>query len=310
MENHITPSRIANSIQQDKNFTGFNILVEGKKDIKLYRKLTCKKMSKIKVTFGKKKMREVYRILDKRGFSKVLGIRDADFIRINDDGKFDPNYCSSIFLTDNHDSEGMILQSEAFEDFLLEVSQENNIDAFNKKYGNLRVFIYNLSYSLACLRLANKKYNLGLAFKPVKPNGNILKFKKFICEKKLIYLGHEKLINTVVEYSTNRGSKIESRELILEKLQEIIKLELVIEELVNGHDLAEILFIICKKGLKSRNESLKGASSVETMLRLAYSREHFQLTRLFRSLVEWQKTLNINIFSSTVGWNDDGVPTK
>jgi hypothetical protein len=298
MENSMTPSRIANSIQQDSDFLGFNILVEGETDVKLYRKLSCRELGKIKVTFGKKKMRDTYNILNDRGFSRVIGIRDADFIRLKGDKKFDADYSLNIFLTDNHDSEGMMLQSQAFDDFLLEVSKEETVKSFQKKYGCVREYLYNLSFPLACLRFANSKFNLGLAFKPANPEGNTIKFKKFICDKELTYLGHDKLINTVVEYSKNRGSDIANREEILEKLISVTSLQLPILELANGHDLAEILFIICKKGLKSTNEILKGASSVESMLRLSYGKEYFSLTDLFNQLLIWQKSQDVNMFSS------------
>jgi hypothetical protein len=297
MQDSITPSRIANSILQDCDFAGFNILVEGETDIKLYGKLACPNISKLRVTFGKKKMRDTYSILCEREFYRVVGIRDADFIRLNYNSKYDPDYPSNIFLTDNHDSEGMVMQSQAFDDFLLEVCKADNVNSFQQKYGCTRKYLYELSFPLACLRFANKKFELGLAFKPSNPEGKPLKFKKFICDKELVYLGHEKLINTVVEYSTNRGSNIEDREVILEKLLSVMALELPINEIANGHDLAEILFIICKKGLKSSNESLKGASSVESMLRLSYSKEYFAITNLFKRLDVWQKSQNINMFT-------------
>ncbi|MEC6881744.1 DUF4435 domain-containing protein [Photobacterium piscicola] len=298
MQDHMTPSRIANSIQQDSDFAGFSILVEGETDIKLYGKLACRNISKLKVTFGKKQMRDTYNILCERGFFRVVGIRDADFIRLNNNNKYDPDYSQNIFLTDHHDSEGMVIQSQAFDDFLLEISKEDNVNSFQQKYGCTRNYLYDLTYPLACLRLANKKFDLGLAFKPASPEGNSLKFKKFICEKKLVYLGNTKLINTVVEYSTNRGSNIKDRDVILEKLLSIMDLGLPVNEIANGHDLAEILFIICKKGLKSSNESLKGASSVESMLRLSYNKEYFALTELYKRLDTWQKSQNINMFTS------------
>ncbi|GAA06607.1 hypothetical protein CTM83_00265 [Photobacterium leiognathi subsp. mandapamensis] len=297
MKNHMTPSRIANSIQQDSDFLGYNILVEGETDIKLYKKLACQNISKLKVTFGKEKMRDTYNILSERGFTRVIGIRDADFIRLNDNGKYDPEYSLNIFITDSHDSEGMIIQSQAFDDFLLEVSNEDNIINFNKKYGCVREHLYKLSYPLSCLRFANKKYDLGLAFKPVRPEGNQLKFKKFICDKTLTYLGHEKLINTVIEYSKNRGSDIKDRDFILTKLASVIELGLDENEMTNGHDLAEILFILCKKGLKSSNEGLKGGSSVESMLRLSYNKEYFALTELYKRLNQWQENNEVNIFT-------------
>lgn len=296
MHSSITPARIANAIQQDNSFYGINILVEGEKDIRLYRKLTCKELSKIKVTFGKKKMREVYYLLKGRGFDKVIGIRDADYIRIN--GGLDDTFSDNIFITDKHDSEGMIIESEAFTNFLFEITKEEVLEKFIQDKGCLRSFIYSLSTPLACLRMANKIYNLGLSFKPVNPEGNTIKFKKFICEDSISYLGHDKLINTIIEYSKNRGSIIAPREEIRTKLDEVINMGLPVNELANGHDLAEILFIVCKKGLRSPHSDLKNASSVEAMLRLTFSKEDFSRTDLFKSLKNWEGRSNLKVFSS------------
>ena len=41
MENHITPARIANSIEQDTSFGGTYLMLEGIKDLKLFKKFTC-----------------------------------------------------------------------------------------------------------------------------------------------------------------------------------------------------------------------------------------------------------------------------
>ena len=291
----MSPSRIANSIMQDSTFKGSCLLVEGESDIKLFGKFSCKENSRIKVSFGKKEMRDIYNILQQRDFNRVVGIRDADFIRINN--KFDENYGPNIFITDYHDSEGMIINSSAFDNFLLEACREINIIAFQKKFGDVRDYLYQLNYSIACLRLANKKYNLGLAFKPVRPEGNKVKFKKFICEKTMTYLGHDKLINTIVEYSKNRGSVIAEREEILDKLLEVINEKYPQNEVSNGHDLAEVLFIICKKGLKSSNKLLQDASSVEGMLRLAYGRDHFAATSLLSSFKKLESKTCIHIFN-------------
>ncbi|HIF9215996.1 TPA: hypothetical protein ACX6QF_001477 [Photobacterium damselae] len=294
MEEYITPMRVANSISQDISFDGDYIFVEGDKDLKLFKKFLCNQHSRMKITFGKKKMREIYDILTERDFHKMVGIRDADFIRLNN--KFDEKYGQKIYLTDSHDSEGMIINSKAFNNFLLESSSEDNLESFIKKHGDIKNHIHNLCFPIACLRFANKKFDLGLAFKPVNPEGNKVKFKKFICEKTFKYLGHEKLINTLVEYSKNRGTIIADRVYIQEKLEEVIGENHSRFELSNGHDLAEVLFIICKKGLKSSNKMIQDASSIESMLRLVYSAEDFRNTNLYNSLNEWQKEHNKEVF--------------
>lgn len=294
MEQYITPQRIANSILQDKFFEGDYVFVEGEKDLRLFKKFVVNDKNKVKVTFGKKKMRGVYDILLSQGFQNMVGIRDADFIRL--DESFDSNYAHSIYLTDSHDSEGMIINSNSFSNFLLECANEDKINDFEKIHGNLKDKVYSLSYPIACLRLANKIHNLGLVFKPVRPEGNKIKFKKFICEKTFQYLGHEKMINTIVEYSTNRGTTISDRSKIVKCLDEVISLNLNRVELTNGHDISEILYIICKKGLRSTNNLIQDASSIEAMLRLSYSESDFNLTTLYKELNQWQISRSKKVF--------------
>jgi len=289
----MTPARIANSIQLDRSFLGTYLLLEGKKDIKLFKKLFCEKNTQLKPTFGKHKMREVYTILSERGFNRKVGIRDADYLRLDGNEKYVDSYEHNIFITDYHDSEGMVINSQALNDFIHIISDSEKVKNFERNYGNIKELIYRLCYPLACLRLVNKVDNLGLSFKPANPEGNKLKYRKFISESNFSYLGHEKLINTVVEYSTNRGSVIAKREVIIESLEASIIKNHPVEEVVNGHDLAEILYLVGKKGLNSTSKTLQDASCIEESLCLAYNINYFSSTDLFNKLKEWQITNNM-----------------
>ncbi|MEW7312680.1 hypothetical protein AB1E22_08145 [Buttiauxella gaviniae] len=291
---HITPDRTANAIIQDKSFNGYYLFIEGIKDLKTYKKLMSKDV-KLQVTFGKHNMRKIKDILQEREYKKFIGIRDADFLRLEGNEKFDNNYNECIFPTDEHDSEGMIINSDALYDFIDSVSNEKNIALFTEKYGEIRNVIYELCYPLACLRLANKKNNLGLAFKPVKPEGNKFKIKKFISEENFSYLGHEKMINTIVEYSTNRGGKITSREQILSCLTNEISSNHDIKQIINGHDIAEVLYLISKKGLKSLSKTINDSGCVEEMLRLAYNYDYFSTTSVFKKIISYQNTNGIEL---------------
>lgn len=296
MRDAITPERIANSMQQESDFEGTFLLVEGVKDLKLFKKFVCDANGKLKITHGKHKMREIYQILQQRGFDRMLGIRDADFIRVNGNEKFDANYAEAIYLTDAHDSESMILLSNALENLLVEVSSDDKIEALEQTKGSIRHLLFDLTYPIGCLRYANKKFDLGLAFKPKSPEGNKLKLKKIICEKTLSYLGDEKLVTTVLQYSTNRGRELPAKEVILEKLNEVKSYELSPDIIANGHDLSEALFILIKKGLKSSSKSIQDASCVEELMRIAYSDGQFKGTSLFESLTKWQQEKNLSFF--------------
>jgi hypothetical protein len=296
MENSISAARIANSIMQDKSFEGAYLLVEGKKDIRLYKKFIDKQNCKLKPTFGKYKMRDVYAILTSRNFEKKVGVRDADFLRLKNNEKFNPSYSENIFPTDFHDSEGMIVNSNAFYEFIGTFVETEKIQNFESKYGNFRELVYDLCYAIGCLRLANKRYSLGLSFKPEKPEGNRIKYKKIICEKEIKYLGDEKLINTLTEYSKNRGNEIYSKEEIMKSLATILNEKQEKTEIVNGHDLSQAIYIVLKQGLKSTSKTLQSAESIEELLCLSFHYDHFSSTYLYNSLMKWQELNGETIF--------------
>ncbi|EKO3803431.1 DUF4435 domain-containing protein [Vibrio harveyi] len=298
MEHLITPQRIANSIQQDNTFTGHYLLVEGRKDITLFNKFVDHDNCRLKPTFGKYKQREVYEILEKRGFKNKLAIRDADFIRMPNNPKFDVNYNKAIFLTDYHDSEGMIINSLAFRDFLVSISNDDELKKFSEKFGDIYNLAYKLCLPLAYLRLANKKYDLGLSFKPEKPEGNKFKFKKIICDKNFVFLGVDSLINVIYEYSKNRGKEVSSRADIKSKLELIMQEDIDQLEAVNGHDLCQVLYILCSKGLKSKSKLLNDSDSIEEMLSLTYAYDYFRNSQLFKQIDDWQKTHGVAVIGT------------
>lgn len=291
----MTSARMANAIMQDTSFKGYHILVEGVQDVKLFKRLFLENNARLSITHGKHNMRDVYEILTTRNFDKKIGVRDADFLRIKNNGKYNKNFSLAIFPTDYHDAEGMVINSPAMMHFLEVISTKDKINNFEKSNGPIIDLIYNLSYPLACLRLANKRFELGLSFKPKERDGNKIKFKKFICDKKANYLGDESLVNTVHEYSKNRGSQVSAQAYILEKLAEVKAENHSIKEIVNGHDIAEILFIVCKKYLNSQHKALVNADCVEDMMFLAYESSYFKSSNLFSLINTWECGTNCKV---------------
>lgn len=297
MEQHITADRIANSIMQESKFAdGIYLLVEGAKDIRVYNRLFKKENVRIRQTYGKYKQRDVYEILSKRGFESKICIRDADFLRVIGNKKFVIDFSDNIFATDGHDSEVMMASSEALDNLLSIVSTDEKIKAFEEKLKiDIRSLVFELAKPIGYLRYANKQYNLGLSFKPKRPDGNCIKFKKFICEKEFISLGPEKLINTVYEYSKAFNDGVEAREVILEKFRKVSNLNIPIIELVNGHDFSEILSIVIKKGLKSESGLVQDKNSVESSLALAYELRYFHRSNLYAAIKKWAEEKNFDV---------------
>jgi hypothetical protein len=297
MEQYITADRIANSIMQEEKFEGgAYLLVEGAKDIKVYGRLVNKNTVRVRQTHGKYRQREVYKILTERGFKSKLCVRDADFLRVPGNEKYIPEYAENIFATDGHDSEIMMISSEALNSLLLITSTEEKIKSFENKHGrDIRSLVLELAKPIGYLRYANKKYKLGLSFKPERPEGKGIKFKKFICEKNFKMFSIDAMINTVYEYSKNRGQEVSSRESILKKFQEVFDLDIPPLELVNGHDASELLSMVISKGLQSDNKLAQDQASVEGALTLAYELRYFHNSNLFMALQKWSASNGINV---------------
>src|SRR5689334_19952084 len=107
----ITPERVANSIIQDKLHEGVFLIVEGESDFTFFNKFIKKPECEISIAFGNFKVIEAIEILDKRNFSRKLGIIDADFRVLEKEEPINEN----ILITDFHDLEMVIIASPALE---------------------------------------------------------------------------------------------------------------------------------------------------------------------------------------------------
>ncbi|KOR90376.1 DUF4435 domain-containing protein [Paenibacillus solani] len=290
MIEYITPERIANSIMQDRTFTGHYLIVEGNKDYKFYNKFVTKEIS-IKEAWGCEKVKSIINILKERNYNRAIGVIDSDFSVILEE-TID---CDEVFVTDFHDIEVMMLKSTALYSILdLFCSKEKMVEFFKDK--DALDILMELGVEIGLLKLANKLYNLGLVFKPEKPEGNQLKYKEFVSDKDLTFLGKDSMIRTVVNYSRNRTGKVASTEDINEKLN-LLSTEMYDQaHLVNGHDLTNILFILIKKVLKSSNKMLHDYNSIEDSLILTYDYCEFVKTELFSKLYLWSRDRGINFF--------------
>lgn len=293
MEQQISPERVANAIMQDNSFNGFYFIVEGNKDSKVYGKFINENVVRIREAFGCDKVKAVLKILDERGFNQKIGIIDDDFKSIlgvveNIDG---------LFITDNHDIEIMIINTHALENVLNISCSRKNIQEFEKSNEKtIREIIFNLGKEIGFIKLANKIHDLGLIFKPRHPEGNQIKYKEFISDQTLDYLGDEKLLDTVINYSRNKSKSLKDRSEIETNFQSIKTNKYNLNDLVNGHDLTNILFLLMKKVLKSRSKILADFNSVEDSLVLAYEYSDFKSTNIYTAIDNWAKIEGVEFF--------------
>jgi hypothetical protein len=294
MEEYITPDRIANAIMQDNNFKGYYLIVEGIKDSKLFQKYINHDNFRIREGFGNEKVKQALDILSERGFDRKLGIIDSDFNQIlGIDEKKD-----GLFITDDHDIEIMIIKTKALEIVITLFCNKQKISEFERKIGmTVRDALFNLGTEIGYLKLANKIHDLGLIFKPKEADGNQIKYKNFIDEATLKFLGDEKLVETVVNYCRNKSPNLKETPIIIESLKAQKKEKQDIYHLTNGHDLTNILYLFLKKTLASKNKMLVDTNSVEDSLILALELDDFKNTKLYKDLFEWH-TKNGNILFS------------
>lgn len=294
MEGHITTDRIANAIMQNASFKGHYLIVEGPKDSKLYGKFVNHQEVIIKDAFGNEKVKEVFEILTERGFDRKIGIIDADFTKITEEEV----EIDGLFITDDHDIEVMVIKTRALDHVLRVFCSKSKIQDYEKKHNiSIRNRIFDLGKEVGYLKLANKIYDLGLVFKPKNPEGNQIKYKKFISDKTLKYLGDEKLIDTAINYSVNKSENVQSKNTISEKLSVVKEEDYTIDQLVNGHDLTNVLFILMKKILCSKNKMLQDANSVEDSLTLAYEFDDFKTTDLYAEIKSWENENEVEVFN-------------
>lgn len=115
MKGEITPERIANSIRMLKNSGNeLFLILEGKLDCKLYPKYFKEDKTHTVCAFGFERVEKVIDILESENQDNILGIIDADFRRVLKKG-YNKN---KIFITDFHDVESTLINSEAIDLYL------------------------------------------------------------------------------------------------------------------------------------------------------------------------------------------------
>ena len=292
MEGDITPVSIANAIMLESSYPNYYLLVEGAKDSKLYKKFFNKEQVRIKETFGCNKLQECLDILEERGYEKCVGIIDRDFHEILNTAPVKDN----LFIVDYHDIEVVMINSTAFEYVLNVYTSQEKIKEFEESKGeSLLNIIFELSNRIGFLKLANKMYDLGLVFKPKSVDGKQIAYHKFISDK-LDFLGIDKMIDKIIDYSCSKSSSIKSKDAIVEKYNELANNSYSRNHLSNGHDISNILFIFLKKTVRSTNKMLSDFNSIEDSLILAYDMNEFRKTNLYNEISNFAKRKGVEFF--------------
>ena len=272
-------SEIRLSIKHPSNENKVFILLEGSTDIKLFRKFFAKDYTDTTGLDGKEKVIQALEKLIAEGYTKIIGIKDADFDHLLSIQPANNN----LFITDLHDMEIQMIESNALDSLIAEYgnSSMESLDMKEK--------IYQIALVIGCARYFDEKkkqegQERDLAF-------DSLKFQNFIQlnNQQLLLFDEARFLSELISESKKRKLSLELTNEKLKSEIESIKSETYNQQqMCSGHDLTKLL------GLLFFNNP--NGNEIEKALRLSYSLENFQITALYRNLNVWASKNNKPLF--------------
>jgi hypothetical protein len=208
-------------------------------------------------------------------FRLVIGIRDADFVRLSGISYNNHN----MFLTDCHDMEMIILNHEK----TLSAILHEYLDESREQHLEFRNHLMQMILPLSCLKWLNITASLGL---PCAES----RFIDLLMWKER-HLNIREFLRRVLQKTTAPISL--SQEELLEKIQEIENYVLDIMQITNGHDLLAAFAEYFRK-----HEIRKGISQerLEEACRIAFDESAFKSTYLYADLRSWQEINKTRLF--------------
>jgi len=249
------------------------VLVEGDSDIRLFRKFFNLNNSKVeKVPGGNPKLEECVETLVNT-YPLVLGIRDADFTRI--ESSMNPS--EDIISTQHHDIEmDMLSNNSILSALVFEFSsmEENQHQLFREN------LIESIS-CLSCLKWLNTQQNLKMKFDcGFHDLVSLVDYKMDL----------EEYINRVLSKSPN-ATNVDVADLI-NQTKGLKNTNPDLYQITNGHDLMNILAKYVREV-----EGVNGMSgkTLESSMRMSYSKAEFMTSHLHSEINNWQLLKGVQI---------------
>jgi hypothetical protein len=256
------------------------VLVEGETDQKLYSKLIDG--NDVKVTMvpgGVGSLRKAVATLVEES-DQLVGIRDADFLHL--DNKQESIRC--LFLTDVHDAEMMILMCDAVFHCVVAEYLPDRLNDFVQLRDEL---LSSLTF-LGGIRWINDNENLDLNFK-----AGLTSFYNSVD----LTLDKSKCLQKIEQCSPNK-KRIPSETEIDDKIVGVSDRY----NLCNGHDFESAFAIYITEKNRISDQKDKGginSSDIGKALRVAYRKEDFVCTKLYKYLRDWEIETNYMLFATS-----------
>ncbi len=250
------------------------VLLEGDSDIRLFRKFFDLDKCKVEnIPGGNPKLEECVGTLVNI-YPLIIGIRDSDFLQI-----INPEYAKrNMFLTDQHDIETTMLNFKPVLNALVFEYSSKKED----EHEQLKSQLIDIILSLSSLKLINERDSIGLNFSPGFQDLVSFANSSFDLEQYITRVLGKSESATITDIPSIIRMVNDVRETNPEKLQ-----------ITNGHDLLNI-FAKYFREIEGRN-GIKG-EQLETSLRMVFTKEMFEETKLYENLNEWQQNNTTELF--------------
>jgi hypothetical protein len=260
-------------------FSGTILIVEGDDDILFLQGFTNEDQCMIIAGWGKQNVLTAIDLLEKEGLFGYLGIVDADFWNIMGIKQVSKNIC----VTDHHDIEIMIIETQALFCLLKEHGSKEKIRIFleNKKWDiqQIRGLFYSTALPIGILRLISLRRKLGLNF-------NKIKYDKIIHRDDLSININRVIINLLKE----AAFPIKVKELCDVFYKEIEKHKNIENSQVCcGDDIIAIICIALRKTLGTHGEAFANRKNISSALRLAYDSNDLRTSTLYHCMRNWEE---------------------
>ncbi len=287
MLENVTGESIATEVEMVRTaFPDTIVILEGNNDSMLFENFFDSHFTHIIIAHGKDNAISAIEIVNDSAGKGILAIVDADFWRV--EGL--PDLPDNILVSDTHDVEGMLFNSNAFSRVVSEYCSPRKIIG----YDNLKDFFYSKSSMIGIFRLISQRNNFHFVF-------HELNYQKFT-NKSTLEIDIDKMVRYVQDITQQNAAK-HNYELDLPQDAEIITLiNQVMEneedldklELSCGHDLLGLFALSLRKLFATLQASIAENGNIHRLFRLAYSINDFVLTNLYQEIEQWE--LNSNPF--------------
>jgi hypothetical protein len=279
MKQNINGQSVATRIKMLRSqHKGSFLLVEGDTDSRFYINLIDQTTCRIQIGYGRNNVIKAIEILEQMKVPGIVAIIDADFAVL---GPFTSTN-NSLYLTDTHDLETMLVKSPALEKVLSNLIPIGDMHLVSHIAETVRKKAVEAGVILGYLRWISLEDKIHFGFKkldlsPLINNDLDLKL--------------EQLITEICDFS----SDIDANSLFV-RVAKLRSGQHDVWQICCGHDVVKVLSIIIPLVINEQCPSLRSArefrqitfDNIDKDLRLSYEFEFFRNTFLYASLRDWE----------------------